>query len=54
MTYATGLYIRENIRLYYRPDSGTGIPVCVLTAEFRRMTPMGRFSVPCCPIRSSI
>ena len=35
MTYATGLYIRENIRLYYRPDSGTGIPVCVLTAEFR-------------------
>lgn len=35
MTYAMGLYIRENIRLYYRPDSGTGIPVCVLTAEFR-------------------
>lgn len=35
MTYATGLYIRENIRLYYRPDCGTGIPVCVLTAEFR-------------------
>lgn len=35
MTYATGLYIRENIRLYYRPDSGTGIPVCVLTAELR-------------------
>ena len=35
MTYATGLYIGENIRLYYRPDSGTGIPVCVLTAEFR-------------------
>ena len=35
MTYATGLYIRENIRRYYRPDSGTGIPVCVLTAEFR-------------------
>ena len=35
MTYATGLDIRENIRLYYRPDSGTGIPVCVLTAELR-------------------
>ena len=35
MTYATGLYIRENIRLYYRPDSGTGIPVFVLTAELR-------------------
>ena len=35
ITYATGLSIRENIRLYYRPDSGTGIPVCVLTAELR-------------------
>ena len=30
-----GAVYKGNIRLYYRPDSGTGIPVCVLTAELR-------------------
>lgn len=35
MAYTTGLYIGENIRLYYRPDGGAGIPVCVLAAEIK-------------------
>ncbi len=35
MAHAAGLYIGENIRLYYRPGEETGMPVCVLTVELR-------------------
>jgi len=35
MAYTAGLYIGENIRLYYRPGEETDRPVCVLTVELR-------------------
>lgn len=35
MTYTAGLYMGENIRLYYRPGEETDRPVCVLTVELR-------------------
>ena len=54
MAYTAGLYMGENIRLYYRPGEETDRPVCVLTVELRGMTPTVRFFVTCCPIRSSI
>ena len=35
MAYTAGLYMGENIRLYYRPGEETDRPVCVLTVELR-------------------
>ena len=35
MAYTAGLYIGENIRLYYRPGEETDRPVCVLTVKLR-------------------
>lgn len=35
MAYTTGLYMGENIRLYYKPGEKTDRPVCVLTVELR-------------------
>lgn len=35
MVYAMGLYIGDNIRLYYNAPGEKGTPACVLTAEIR-------------------
>lgn len=35
MVYAMGLYIGNNIRLYYNAPGEKGTPACVLTAEIR-------------------
>lgn len=35
MVYAMGLYIGDNIRLYYNTPGEKGTPACVLTAEIR-------------------
>lgn len=35
MSYGMGLYVGENIRLYYKASGREGTPVCVLTVEIK-------------------